>query len=296
MRSLVRALPPMIHTQVRYFDKREMVGDRETKKRIGYHNDYFTLGWGAYDYYLPGDKGWKSYLEVGQTLPVDGEMPWDRNQSKDPYAMSQVVDPLAAARRLQTLRFDTFSITHNATITLPAWRKTLLSAKQVRNAGLPAALDYFRDANGREVERPAYDYIRDHLGHRIEARATRWRRADGTLEVEIALANSGFAPPKRPREIRVVLTDASGRVASQVKCADDWREWKPSGRSEVDGESPEIPLHILRARLPLPEAPGKFGLGVLITDAGRDGRYGVRLANSDVVCRDGVNLLAEVEL
>ncbi|MFB7329878.1 DUF4874 domain-containing protein, partial [Streptomyces sp. NPDC056190] len=207
MRSLVAALPPMVHTQTRYFEKRAMVHDDGALDRIGYHNDYITLGEGLWDYYVPGNPGWPSYLDVSQRHAMDGEMPWDKGQSTDPYAWSKVIDPIAAARRLQTLRFDTLSMVHNATVTIPGWRNIALTEQQVVAAGLPVATGYFRRHDGGEVSRTAFEYIRDHLGYRIEARQARWRQTSRAVEVELDLANTGFAAPKRPRPVQFVLLD-----------------------------------------------------------------------------------------
>ncbi|MFE4424984.1 DUF4874 domain-containing protein [Streptomyces sp. NPDC056817] len=210
MRSLVAALPPMVHTQTRYFEKRAMVHDDGALDRIGYHNDYITLGEGLWDYYVPGNPGWPSYLDVSQRHAMDGEMPWDKGQSTDPYAWSKVIDPIAAARRLQTLRFDTLSMVHNATVTIPGWRNIALTEQQVVAAGLPVATGYFRRHDGGEVSRTAFEYIRDHLGYRIEARQARWRQTSRAVEVELDLANTGFAAPKRPRPVQFVLLDPTG--------------------------------------------------------------------------------------
>ncbi|EYT83310.1 hypothetical protein CF54_08155 [Streptomyces sp. Tu 6176] len=294
MRSLVAALPPTVQTQVRYAEKRQLVGDPQTRDRIGYHNDYITLGEGLWDYYVPGNPGWPDYLAVSPHHPVDGEMPWDKGQSADPYAWSEVIDPVAAARRLQTLRFDTLSMVHNATVTIPGWRTTRLTERQVAAAGLPAATGYFRRRDGRAVERTAFEYLRDHLGYRIEARQARWRRSGAGLDVELDVANTGFAAPKRPRPVRFVLLDRSGRVASAGGADTDWRTWLPSGRAEIDGEDRTVPVTRVRATLPAPRHPGPYRLGLLVTDEGRDGRYGLRLANAGVPVADGVNVLGEV--
>ncbi|MFB6960238.1 DUF4874 domain-containing protein [Streptomyces sp. NPDC056309] len=296
MRTLVAALPPMVQTQTRYFEKRAMVRDAGALDRIGYHNDYITLGEGLWDYYVPDNPGWPSYLDVSQRHPMDGEMPWDKGQSADPYAWSKVIDPIAAARRLQTLRFDTLSMVHNATVTIPGWRSTALTEQQVVAAGLPVATGYFRRYGGGAVSRTAFEYIRDHLGYRIEAQQARWRQTGRTVEVELDLANTGFAAPKRPRPVRFVLLDRAGRVVNTSESGADWRTWLPSGRAEVDGEDRTVPVSRVRALLPAPTHPGRYRLGLLIADAGRDGRYGVPLANAGVPLLDGVNVLGGITI
>ena len=302
MGSLTSALPVELQSQMRYFQKREMVLNPAAKDRIGYHNDYFTLGQGLWDYYVPSNAGWQSYLDVSTGHFMDGEMPWDKGQSKDPYAWSEPIDAINAARRLQTLRFNTFSLSHNATVTYPAWKQTMLNAQQVRDAGLPAADGYFSAVNGEAVERTAFEYIRDHLGYRAEAREARWRLGEipggaPGLDVELDLVNSGFAAPKRPMLLQAVLLDQQNQVLSTAAFDGDWKTLQPSGRSEIAAESKEPVPNTLHATLPLPASfAGRAKLGVRIADAGRGGDYAVRLANSSTEFLAGTNIVAGFEL
>ncbi|MCL8016214.1 hypothetical protein M1L21_34695 [Streptomyces sp. AS02] len=48
MTSLVDALPTGMDTQMRYPWLRERITTSSVRAKIGYHNDYFTLGGGAW--------------------------------------------------------------------------------------------------------------------------------------------------------------------------------------------------------------------------------------------------------
>ncbi|MEU3709217.1 DUF4874 domain-containing protein [Streptomyces catenulae] len=302
MTTLVNALPPGLHTQLRQAAHRELITDTALLDRIGFHNDYVTLGEGEWDYYVPGNPGWPTYLDVTRDRMTDGEMPWDKGQSTDPYAWSTVIPPLTAARRLQTLRFDSLSLVHNATVTLPAWRTTDLTETQIGEAHLPLSDGYFRDRAGRAVPRTAFEYLRDHLGYRIEIREARYAAAgvgrDGRLPVEVDVVNRGFAPPKHPRPVRLLLLDAAGRPVSAVDTRADWRGWQPRGRTETDDDHGVPAPTTLRARLPVPRGTrGVHHLGLALPDPDFPDRgLPVRCANASTRWADGVNVLARVEL
>ncbi|MFE0179134.1 DUF4874 domain-containing protein [Streptomyces sp. NPDC059002] len=302
MTTLVEALPPGLHTQVRYAEKRDMITNRAILDRVGFHNDYVTLGEGQWDYYVPGNPGWPRYLEVSPTRMMDGEMPWDKGQSSDPYAWSTVIPGIAAARRLQTLRFDSLSLVHNATVTLPGWKAAELTERQATEAQLPVSDGYFRDRAGRSVARTQFEYLRDHLGYRVEVRESRHDpsavRRRGRLPVEVDVVNRGFAAPKHPRPVRLVLLDAAGRTVASAGTGADWRAWLPQGRAETgDDHAPPAPTTV-RAELVVP--PGTRGphrIGLALPDPDFPGRgRAVRCANASVPWVDGVNVLAEVRL
>ncbi|AJE80601.1 hypothetical protein SLNWT_0225 [Streptomyces albus] len=297
MTSLVAALPAGMHTQVRYAEKHQLIRNPAILDRVGFHNDYLTLGQGEFDYYVPGDPHWRTYLEVTADRMTDGEMPWDKGQSEDPYAWSTVIPGLDTARRLQTLRFDSLSLVHNATVTIPAWRATPLSEAEARRALLPVSDGYFRDRRGAAVPRTQFEYLRDHLGYRVEVREVRWAPAGrGRIRAEVDLVNRGFAPPKHPRPVRLVLLGADGEVLAEADTGADWRQWLPQGRAESTEDHGEPRTCTVRAVLALPRrARGGCRLGLALPDPHTAGAaHAVRCANATVGWVDGVNVLAEV--
>ncbi|MFG2499082.1 DUF4874 domain-containing protein [Streptomyces sp. NPDC048441] len=301
MTSLVEALPPGMQTQVRYAEKRDMITNRAILDRVGFHNDYVTLGEGEWDYYVPDNPGWPSYLDVSRTRMVDGEMPWDKGQSADPYAWSTVIPGVAAARRLQTLRFDSLSLVHNATVTVPAWKAAELTERQTTDALLPVSDGYFRGRDGRPVARTQFEYLRDHLGYRIEVREARHDLSaarPGRLSVQVDVVNRGFAAPKHPRPVRLVLLDADGRTVASAETGADWREWLPQGRAETGGDHSGPAPATVHGELAVPAgARGPHRVGLALPDPAFPGRgAAVRCANGSVEWVDGVNVVAKVRL
>ncbi|MDJ1138495.1 DUF4874 domain-containing protein [Streptomyces iconiensis] len=301
MTALTEALPDGVETQMRYAELRRRVTANGPLEHIGFHNDYLTLGGGKWDYYVPGNPGWQDYLDVSATHVMDGEMPWDKGQSEDPYAWDEVIEPVACARRLHTLRWDTLSLVHNATVTIPAWKSGTLTERQVREAQLPVSDGYFRDRRGAAVTRSPFEYLRDHLGYRLEIQRVRHDRHPGArrrLRAEADVVNRGFSPPKHPRPVRLVLLDSAGRTVADADTGADWRTWQPSGGAETDEAGRPAPVATVGGTLQVPRgAHGRHRIGLALPDP-RGGGTGsaVRCANADVGWVNGVNVLAEVTL
>ncbi|MEU6659387.1 DUF4874 domain-containing protein [Streptomyces sp. NPDC046821] len=299
MTSLVDALPDGTHTQVRYAEKRAMITNQAILDRVGFHNDYVTLGEGLWDYFVPDNPGWNTYVDVAPAHVMDGEMPWDKGQSADPYAWSTVIPGVAAARRLQTLRWDSLSIVHNATVTVPAWRTAALTEQEVRDALLPVSDGYFRDRGGRAVERTQFEYLRDHLGYRIEVREARLGLPELSrrrLPVEVDLVNRGFAAPKHARPVRLVLLDGEGRTVSSAETGADWRTWQPQGRAETDDDHSGPAVTTVRGTLEVPSGTrGPHSVGLALPDPAFPGRgRAVRCANASVTWTHDVNVIGTV--
>ena len=86
----------------------------------------------------------------------------------------------------------------------------------LRDKNLPVADSYFVDAHGQHVWRSYYEYIRDHLGYRLEL--TRAEMPDQVqcgqpFDVTVELVNCGFASPVNPRPVYLVLRQGEAKYA-----------------------------------------------------------------------------------
>ncbi|MFF4507881.1 DUF4832 domain-containing protein [Streptomyces sp. NPDC001401] len=184
-------------------------------------------------------------------------------------------------------------------MTLPAWKTTTLTKTQATAAKLPVSDGYFTDSHGNSVARTHFDYIRDHLGYRIEIRQARYAKVSSGLSVQVDLVNWGFAAPKHPRPALLTLLNANGQTVSKVDTGADWRTWLPGPRSETSEPAAEPATQTITGTLPLPAAPGTYFLGLLLPHPTTSaGAYTVRCANTGVWFppNPGVNILAAVTL
>lgn len=228
-------------------------------------------------------------LDAGPTVTVDGEMPWDKGQSLDPAAWSEVIPGDLAAQRLQSMHYATFSRSHNATVTLPAWRTTPMPEARVDELKLPKDPAYFSDR-----EPTQYEYIRDHLGYRLSAKSLDLAVEDGTLQVSGDIANTGFSAPVKDYPVTVSLLDEDGKVVAEDEVDADLRTWQGAPAAERATAAPAAPEYPIEASLPLASlGEGNYTVALTIGDAEAAGQS-AQLANVDVTFDDGRNELATI--
>jgi len=281
--------------------------------RIGFHNDGFL----AYNncggtwtepplFSQPGNPEFDYMTKESAFVPVDGELFWKDQGGK--------VDGLRAAVRMRLHHYTTFSIAHSYSeregphLSIDDWIRTPITLAQVNEAKLPVSKGYFQDAQGNEVARSQFEYIRDHLGYRIElqkATLPHEMKAGDKLDVTIEIVNRGFSALHNPRPVYLVLLDDNRCEAEMPLNGADPRKWQPC----TPGDESYAPLtHMLTVSVDLPQGltPKWYMLGLWMPDADnsirKDPRYAVRAANGNVPWwRDaagqyGVNVLGSIRL
>jgi len=279
--------------------------------RIGFNNDGFLAGttcggtWPEPPRFSnPGNPEFDYMTQESPYVPVDGELFWADQGGK--------VEGLRAAVRMRLHHYSSFSLAHSYSeregkpYSIDDWMKTPLTVQQVRGVDLPVSDRYFEDGDGNAVDRTAFEYIRDHLGYRIELQQARFPesvKAGDTLSIDIELINRGFSVLHNPRPVYLVLIAAGGQVVQVADTNADLRRWQP-----YDPDDPGYtPLtHAVSGTLALAKdrPPGSYLLGLWLPDAAdtirQDARYAVRVANRDVPWwttpsgEYGVNVLGNV--
>lgn len=280
--------------------------------RIGFHNDGFLAGntcggtWTEPPLFSnPGNPEFDYMTRESPYLPVDGELFWSDIEGR--------VDGFAAAVRMRLHHYTSFSLAHSYSeregkrFGIDVWMETPLTIEQVREAKLPVSDGYFEDAEGNAIPRTQFEYIRDHLGYRLELqRATlpETLSPGDDVQVKVDLINRGFATPMNPRPVFLVLIDVSGKVATTSAIDVELRTWQPY----APGDEDYTPLtHTISGSISTSGlAPGSYAVGLWLPDAAErlrtDPRYAIRVANRDVPWwtnfrgEYGVNILANVRL
>lgn len=291
MSSLVAALPAGIPTQMRYPWLRLHVNEKD-RARIGFNNDYFVHGGNGNEYYQPSNKYYAGVLDVAHDVAVDGEMPWDKGQSKDPYAWSTPVPGDLAAQRLQSMHYSTFSMSHNATVTYPRWKSDTISPARLDELHLPYAPEEFRTAGDTARSRTVHEYLRDHLGYRLEARTSSVTRTGrSSLKVDSTLVNRGFAPARKPYPVSVVLLDDAGAIRTSGRVDADPRTWKGLEAGERTEATAPLPEHTASGTVDLSALRhGTYRVGLVVGDAAAT-RGSIQFANADVLFVAGANVI-----
>jgi len=261
--------------------------------RIGFHNDGFLAHqscggtWPEAPHFSnPGNPEFDYMTTESPYVPVDGELFWSDQGGK--------VEGLRAAARMRLHHYTSFSIAHSyseregAPLSMDDWMKTPLTVEQVRQAALPIADGYFEDAAGNTAARTQFEYLRDHLGYRIELQSAEFPRQidrGGTLDAEVALINRGFSTFHNARPVYLVLIDDDRCVAEIAVTDADPRTWQPFAPG--DGEYKPL-VHTIRVSWTPPDGlePKGYLLGLWLPDAAEairmDPRYAVRVANGGI--------------
>ena len=110
---------------------------------------------------------------------------------------------------------------------ISGWKNLMISENELVEFGMPVSDKYFQDINGDSIDRSAYEYIRDHLGYRLELQSSEIVKTSTNVHIITNLYNRGFASPQNKRDMYMVLLDANNQVIYQNKLDTDWRTWIP---------------------------------------------------------------------
>ncbi len=257
----------------------------EEYNRIGFQNAYFVLDQGPnsqWDYRWPDNDYFMVEKEALSTV-VDGEMPYDGN-SKYSFNMIACGNQAGwqAAKRMRAHAHTSFSVVHNYMTNIAAWKKQFLSAQHFRSNNMYVTDDYFLNKQGQEVSRTAYEYIRDHLGYRIQLSKASFPMTinqGGSADFSIELKNFGFAPLINKRPVYLVLIDENNQVWEFLTDTDA-RKWLPANSSK--NETYTI-RHLVNFNNAL--SPGLYKLGIWMPDGSDDLKYNtnyaIRFANGN---------------
>ncbi len=107
------------------------------------------------------------------------------------------------------------------------WHSTFISKEDAKKWHLPLSDRYFENLDGEAVNRSSYDYIRDHLGYRLELQKSTFTKTSKVVTVKTDIINRGFSAPQNPRNIYYVLLNAENEVIKYIQLNEDWRDWQP---------------------------------------------------------------------
>ncbi len=327
LEKLLSVVPQERNVQVRLPDFKNLLKDKpELYKRLSFHDDFIVIRPDRWDADMhEGTPKFDQIVNESPYLVVDGELPWGFwSVGADPDSPSAgwIIDGLQTARRLFLQHYTSLSVIHNykeqhpnnwfdennpPEYSMMVWKKTMITEDSLRQHRMPVSDGYFRRQDGTVVERNVFDYIRDHLGYRIELQAL---QLPGRLQsgkenlLDLSLVNRGFATVFGEHPVYFALVDDAGKVTEFLTDAhpSDWQPFRP-------GDAVCVPLtHSVGLSLRLPEslAPGTYRLGLWIPDGSErlkyDSRYAIRCANGDTEWmvsddgRYGINLLTTVEV
>ncbi len=288
--TVLDALPEDRCTMVRYpFIKRRIFGwdpisESEAftvspKARMGHFNDGFMASLpyhgGTFGYHgsrVDIEPEQEYIAQESRYLPVDGELFW-----RD---VAGVALPTESVLNFHRWHFDTFGFVHGNALfegtdkySIDIWKKVPVDPMFLIKSKLPWSQDYFCDSQGRHIWRSYYEYIRDHLGYRVELQSFEYEVVEGHLQGTLKLINRGFSAPVNPRPVYLIVGDEKVKLPTEI------RKWYSNEEQTLAFDIPQ-------------PAPGQYKVGLWMPDAAETLRhrpeYAIRCANA-LDYRDGVN-------
>ncbi len=280
--------------------------------RIGMGDDGFLAGetdggtWTEPPFYAqPGNPEFDAFTRESPYLAVDGELFWSDQGGK--------IDGLRAIKRLRLHHYTSLSLTHGYSdyegepYSIDQWKKTPITLEAIAKNNLPQDKDYFTNRDGSPAVRTQFEYIRDHLGYRIELQHARFPEkvaAGKPLPVEVSLINRGFATLINPRKVYLALINTAGELVRTRVTSANPQSWQPFRPGDPD----YCPLeHRVQGTVDTTGlAAGEYLVGLWMPDTSKslekDARYAVRVANGDVPWWEtasgeyGINILGRVKI
>lgn len=115
-------------------------------------------------------------------------------------------------------RYSAFDVTQNYDLNIMSWKRVKVNPALLNDNHILFDESYFKDEEGNEVVRSFYDFVRDHLGYRLNLQSeSKVEAKGGNLEYDLTITNTGFATVINPKEVYLVLVSESGQVVKDFK-------------------------------------------------------------------------------
>lgn len=263
---LLDIFPEEYCLEMRYPAQKRLVtlDDPDDWKRIGFSNDYFTAGehpLAPDNDFVPGDENYEMVFNDSPYFFMSGEIPYAENTE---WGLHKLI---SVDRTLQILRdhhYSAFDITQNNELNIKHWKSYPVYPARLDSLEILYDMSYFKE-NGRPVSRSAYDFIRDHLGYRLNMTGSAFRKTDKGLACNVEFTNTGFAAVMNPHHVYFVILDKNDDIVSVCEAENaDPKLWQPY--DPVTGVREPL-LHGIHCVMPLDDVSKGCKVGIWMPDA-----------------------------
>lgn len=278
-------LPPKMYLQVRQPDFKNMLPqDGKRLRDIGYHNDAFfgktsfdePIGTGDIE---KGKPKWFQIRNEAAYAPQDGELFWS-SQNNSIHA-----DGYESIEQFSEHRFTSFSVLHGYAdadkapdCTMERWKRQPLTEAWLDEHHVLYQPSWFFDKEGNHIDRNVFEFVRDHLGYRIELQTIDTRRTKDGILVELCLVNYGFAAAFNLESGFAILNENG-----DVVCEEPVGEPSKWYNRPVDYDTSVSLQHRLTASMPLPSQSGNYRLAFYLRNTSKTPAF---VANEIEYCNE----------
>lgn len=252
-----------VHIRLPRYKKDLLSPTDPSYKRVGFNNDAFfgkTMEFQSEDFY-PNTYQWQMVVEESPYTPQDGELFWynDSVSRNFPFA-----EGYASLEQFSEHRYTSFSILHNFADTsnrsltaMGMWRELPLTEAKLKNLGIIYTPSWFKDSKGNKVSRNVFDFVRDHLGYKLEAQSVKISgetKAGATVTIEMPLVNYGFSAAFNMQSGFAIL-DKNNKLVTSVNAGNP-STWY--SRSPTNYNDSKVLIHKVKANIKLPSSSGDY--------------------------------------
>ncbi|WP_448778187.1 DUF4874 domain-containing protein [Bacteroides congonensis] len=302
--ALLKAYPYCIEMRHPRYKTALTLENEADRNRIGFANDYFTVGehrLSPDNDFVYGDPAYVELTNESHQYYVSGEIPYSGATDWEFNTIMPIEKVVVA---LRDHHYSAFDISQNFDLNILSWKNKKVYPQWLDRNQILYADNYFKDEEGNTVVRSFYDFVRDHLGYRLNLLEESTLSVEGqNLIYNLQLTNTGFSTLLNPRPVYLVFINESDGVEKEIKLEDvDPKNWQPF---EPGTRNHEALIHKMEGRINV-GLSGKYRVGIWMPDGSEtlkyNSAYGVKWALNTKIThwidnenKYVVNVIGEVE-
>lgn len=302
---LLKAVPEPYNIEFRHPGHMNslVLNDETQRYRLGYHNDFFTAGEqmnASGNDFVPGDEWYNQVMEVAPNIFMIGEMPYEKDEQ---WGLKDLVNRDVTLKIFRDHHYSAFDITQNYSLNILSWRNERITPSVLIRNKILFDESYFVE-DGISVARTFYDFVRDHLGYRINVKNVELDADGGQLIYKIDLTNTGFATVMNPKDVYLVFISEDNQLVKEMKLDVNPKEWQPG---DIVTREYKALTYTLDGTVETAGLTGKYKVGVWMPEVASNlkynSKYAVKFAVSDLSSpwndeagKYAVNIVGEITL
>lgn len=268
MVELLKGIPEGYGMEMRYTSRKNLLKSAISTadyNRIGFNNDYFTGGQhpmacGGSDFCIGSDQ-YKQVAKESFKGYVSGEVPHE-GKTDPTWGLDFILDTDALFHFLKIHHYVALDVTQNFYNNIKHWRTQKVYPAKLDRLDVFYDESYFME-NGKIVIRSFYQFIRDHLGYRLNIKETSFDKEEGKMKYDIKLTNTGFATVHNPKSVYMVfINKENDTIEKEIKLEEvnpnNWQPW-------ASGKPTTLLTHSISGEMD-PGLTGEYKIAIAILD------------------------------
>lgn len=267
MQELLKGIPEGYGMEMRYCSRKNDLKPAISTadyNRIGFNNDYFTGGQhpmacGGSDFCM-GDGQYNQVAKESFEAYVSGEVPHE-GKTDPTWGLDFMLNTDALFHFLKIHHYVALDVTQNFYNNIKHWRSQPVFPSKLDRLNVFYDESYFLE-EGKIVPRSFYQFVRDHLGYRLNVTEASFSKEGSNLKYDIQLTNTGFATVHNPKSVYMVFINEDNAIEKEVLLdkvnPKNWQPW-------AQGKPEELLTHSISGEFD-PELTGRYRVAIAILD------------------------------